>query len=40
MTGAQDYVAFKYGWWGLTTNLQEMKDKIDMKKARKEEKED
>ncbi len=40
MTGAQDYVAFKYGWWGLTTNLQEMKDKIDMKKALKEEKED
>ena len=31
MTGAQDYIAFKYGWWGLTNNLQEMKDKIDMK---------
>jgi hypothetical protein len=40
MTGAQDYVAFKYGWWGLTTNLQEMKDKIDMKKALKEGEED
>ncbi len=40
MTGAQDYVAVKDGWWGLTTNLQEMKDKIDMKKALKEEKED
>ncbi len=36
MTGAQDYVAFKYGWWGLTTNLQEMKDKIELKKAVKE----
>jgi hypothetical protein len=44
MSGAQDYVAFKYGWWGLTTNLQEMKDKIELKKAikhiKEEEKED
>jgi hypothetical protein len=31
MTGAQDYVAFKYGWWGLTTNLQQMRDKIRTK---------
>jgi hypothetical protein len=29
MTGAQDYVAFKYGWWGLSTNLMEMRDKIE-----------
>jgi hypothetical protein len=36
MTGAQDYVAFKYGWWGLTTNLQEMKDKIETKIKLKE----
>jgi hypothetical protein len=40
MTGAQDYVAFKYGWWGLTTNLQKMKDKIELKKAVKKLKED
>ncbi len=33
MSGAQDYVAFKYGWWGLSTNLQEMKDKIEAKEA-------
>lgn len=32
MTGAQDYTTFKYGWWGLTTNLQEMKDKIEVKR--------
>jgi len=31
MTGAQDYVAFKYGWWGLSTNLQEMRDSIEEK---------
>jgi hypothetical protein len=31
MTGAQDYTTFKYGWWGMTTNLQEMRDKIDLK---------
>jgi hypothetical protein len=31
MTGAQDYLAFKYGWWGLTNNLLEMKDKVDTK---------
>jgi hypothetical protein len=31
MSGAPDYAAFKYGWWGLTTNLEEMKDKIEMK---------
>ncbi len=36
MTGAQDYTSFKYGWWGLTTNLQEMKDSIELKKAIKE----
>ncbi|MBI4823574.1 MAG: hydroxylamine oxidase [Nitrospirae bacterium] len=33
MTGAPDYTAFKYGWWGLTTNLQEMKDLIEIKEA-------
>jgi hydroxylamine dehydrogenase len=32
MTGAPDYAAFKYGWWDLTNNLQEMRDKIEMKK--------
>jgi hypothetical protein len=32
MTGAQDYTTFKYGWWGLTTNLEEMKEKIETKK--------
>jgi hypothetical protein len=32
MTGAPDYAAFKYGWWGLTTNLQEMKEKIELYK--------
>lgn len=36
MTGAQDYVAFKYGWWGLTTNLEKMQEKIELKKALKE----
>lgn len=40
MTGAQDYTTFKYGWWGLTTNLQEMKDKIELKLKVKEAKED
>jgi len=33
MTGAQDYVAFKYGWWGLTTNLEKMREEIEMKEA-------
>jgi hypothetical protein len=26
-----DYAAFKNGWWGLTHNLQEMRDAIEMK---------
>ena len=41
MTGAQDYIAFKYGWWGLTTNLREMADKVNahVAKKAKEEKE-
>lgn len=33
MTGAPDYAAFKYGWWGLTTNLSEMAEMIELKKA-------
>jgi len=28
MTGAPDYAAFKNGWWELTNNLREMKDKV------------
>jgi hypothetical protein len=31
MTGAPDYAAFKYGWWELTNNLREMKEKMEMK---------
>jgi len=40
MTGAPDYTAFKYGWWGLTTNLNEMRDLIEMKSKIKKKKED
>lgn len=40
MTGAQDYVAFKYGWWGLTTNLEEMREKLEIKMKLKEEDEE
>ncbi len=29
MTGAPDYVAFKYGWWGLSTNIEEMKGLLE-----------
>jgi hydroxylamine dehydrogenase len=36
MTGAPDYAAFKYGWWGLSTNLKLMRDKIEEKKELKE----
>ncbi|MEJ2182571.1 MAG: multiheme c-type cytochrome [Nitrospirota bacterium] len=40
MTGAPDYIAFKYGWWGLTTNLADMKEVIqrgiELKRAEKE----
>ncbi len=36
MTGAPDYAAFKYGWWGLSTNLELMRDKIELKKKLKE----
>jgi hypothetical protein len=32
MTGAPDYVAFKYGWWEMTGNLRKMKETIDLKK--------
>ena len=28
MTGAQKYTAFTDGWWDLTHNLQELKDRI------------
>lgn len=28
MTGAHDYAAFKYGWWGLTTNLEKLRHDI------------
>jgi len=31
MSGAPDYTSFKYGWWELTKNLQEMKAYIDKK---------
>jgi hypothetical protein len=31
MTGAPDYVAFKYGWWGLSTNLRKMLQDIKLK---------
>ncbi|MBI4689107.1 MAG: hydroxylamine oxidase [Nitrospirae bacterium] len=31
MTGAPDYAAFKLGWWELTNNLMNMRDKIDIK---------
>ncbi|GBD98984.1 hydroxylamine oxidoreductase precursor [bacterium BMS3Abin07] len=36
MTGAPDYTAFKLGWWGLTHNLQQMKDMIEIKSRLKE----
>lgn len=39
MTGAFDYAAFKYGWWGLSSNLVEMLDAIKTKGAMKEEEE-
>ncbi len=28
MTGAPDYATFKHGWWELTNNLREMKEKV------------
>ena len=28
MTGAHKYTGFHYGWWDLTHNLQEMKEKV------------
>ena len=31
MTGAQDYAAFKLGWWELTNNLMMMRDAVDIK---------
>jgi len=34
--GGPDYAAFKYGWWDLTRNLEEMADSIELKaKARR-----
>jgi hydroxylamine dehydrogenase len=30
--GGPDYAAFKYGWWDLTKNVQDMKDAIQLKK--------
>jgi len=35
MTGAPDYVAFKYGFWELTNNLQKMKESIEAKRKLK-----
>ncbi|MFZ1082807.1 MAG: multiheme c-type cytochrome [Candidatus Kryptoniota bacterium] len=35
MTGAPDYQAFKHGWWDMQKNLQEMKDMLDLKLARR-----
>jgi cytochrome c551/c552 len=35
MTGAPDYATFKNGWWNLTENLQQMKDRIELKKKAK-----
>jgi hydroxylamine dehydrogenase len=32
--GGPDYAAFKYGWWDLTKNVQEMKTAIELKSAR------
>lgn len=32
MTGAPDYAAFKYGWWGLTTNIEEMRHQIEVER--------
>lgn len=31
MSGAPDYTSFKYGWWELTKNIQEMKAYLDKK---------
>jgi len=28
MSGAPDYTSFKYGWWEMTGNLREMRDKV------------
>ncbi len=28
MSGPLDYAAFKLGWWAMTNNLREMKDKV------------
>jgi hypothetical protein len=36
MTGAPDYIAFKYGWWGLTTNLAAIRESLEMKLLLKE----
>ncbi len=34
MSGAPDYATFKYGWWELTKNLQEMKSYFGEKKEK------
>src|SRR5208337_1646743 len=31
MTGAPDYTAFKLGWWEMTNNLRQMREKIDLR---------
>jgi len=36
MTGAPDYTTFKNGWWFLSETLQNMKDRIELKKEKKE----
>lgn len=28
MSGAPDYTSFKYGWWGMSENLAEMREKV------------
>jgi hypothetical protein len=38
MTGGYKYTAFNGGWWELTNNLQEMKDRISLLLRSKEEK--
>ncbi len=40
MTGAPDYAAFKLGWWGLSHNLQQMKDMIEIKSLLKRKSDD
>lgn len=36
MTGAPDYTSFKNGWWQLNENIQNMKDRIEVKHKKKD----